>query len=160
MTGRINALMAEIEKSTEHLDRLARLYQQHAQNLSASQRNLEKAVFISEIFVNYYTCLETIFFRISQFFENALPAQRWHRTLLENMCLKIPDIREAVISDEMFYLLDELRKFRHFKRYYYSMEYDWDKLDYLAKKFEKIIRQCPQELDSFVVFLKRLKEQN
>ena len=65
MTVRIDALMAEIEKSTEHLDRLVRLYQQHAQNLSASERNLEKAVFISEIFVNYYTCLETIFFRIS-----------------------------------------------------------------------------------------------
>ena len=76
------------------------------------------------------------------------------------MCLQIPDIREAVISDEMFYLLDELRKFSHFKRYYYSMEYDWDKLDYLAKKFDKISRQCPQELDSFVVFLKRLKEQD
>lgn len=160
MRGQINALIAEIEKSTEHLDRLAVLYQQQAVNLADRDKTLEKAVFLSEIFVNYYTCLESIFFRIAQFFENALPTHRWHRTLLENMCLQIPDIREAVISDEMFYLLDEFRKFRHFKRYYYSMDYDWDKLDYLAKKFDKVIKQCPEQISCFVVFLKRLKEQD
>lgn len=160
MRGQINALIAEIEKSTEHLDRLAGLYQQQAVTLTESDKTLEKAVFLSEIFVNYYTCLESIFFRISQFFENALPTHRWHRILLENMCLRIEDIREAVISDELFYLLDEFRKFRHFKRYYYSMDYDWDKLEYLAKKFEKIIKQCPEQIHSFVIFLNRLKEQD
>jgi len=27
---------------------------------------------------NYYTCAETIFVRISQFFENSLSKERWH----------------------------------------------------------------------------------
>jgi len=72
--------------------------------------------------------------------------------------LRIPDIREAVISDETFVLLDEFRRFRQFKRYYFSMDYDWDRIDYLTKKFDQLSRRYPNELKIFSAFLERLKE--
>lgn len=157
MKARINELIGEIEKCRGHLERLSGLYRQTTEHLSDQDRTLEKAVFLSEIFVNYYTCLETLFFRISQFFENSLTQERWHSELLGKMCLRIPDIREPVISEETFHLLDEFRKFRHFKRYYFSLDYDWDRLDYLGKIFAKLRANCPSDIDRFTNFLKRLK---
>ena len=79
---------------------------------------------------NYYTCLETIFLRISQSFENHLESARWHNDLLQKMTLETEGVRTAAVSDEAFPPLFELLKFRHFKRYYFELEYDWDRLDY------------------------------
>ena len=157
MNARINELLGEIEKCRGHLKRLNNLYREASAELTDRGRTLEKAVFLSEIFVNYYTCLETLFFRVSQFFENSLSRENWHSDLLSKMCLRIPDIREPVISEKTFYLLDELRKFRHFKRYYYSLDYDWDRLDYLARTFEKVTREYPADIDRFTLFLERLR---
>lgn len=157
MNARINELLGEIEKCRGHLKRLNDLYREASAELTDRGRTLEKAVFLSEIFVNYYTCLETLFFRISQFFENSLSRENWHSDLLRKMCLRIPDIREPVLSEKTFYLLDELRKFRHFKRYYYSLDYDWDRLDYLARTFDKVTRECPDDIDRFTLFLERLR---
>ncbi|MBN1997855.1 hypothetical protein JW935_09910 [candidate division KSB1 bacterium] len=53
------------------------------------------------------------------------------------MTLEIGGIRRAVITDDLCNLLQELLKFRHFKRYYFQFEYDWDKLDYLQGKIQK-----------------------
>ena len=158
MNGEISLLIGEIEKSLAQLARLEDLYRQSTNQLAREQRTLEKAVFLSEVFVNTYTCMETLFFRISQFFENSLTQEQWHRDLLDKMRLRIPDIREPVISDETFALLDEFRRFRHFKRYYFSMDYDWDRIDYLARKFERLSRRYPDELRTFSAFLERLKE--
>jgi hypothetical protein len=157
MNARINELIGEIEKCRSHLERLSGLYHQTTDHLSDQDKTLEKAVFLSEIFVNYYTCLETLFFRISQFFENSLSRERWHSELLGKMCLQIPDVREPVISEETFHLLNEFRKFRHFKRYYFSLDYDWDRLDYLRKKFARLSVNCPSDIDRFTNFLQRLK---
>jgi len=157
MNVKINELIGEIDKCRGHLERLNEFYRQAVEDISDQDRTLEKAVFISEIFVNYYTCLETLFFRISQFFENSLSREHWHSDLLGKMCLRVPDVRERVISDKTFYLLDEFRKFRHFKRYYYSLDYDWDRLDYLGKQFLKVCIGCPSEIDRFKEFLNRLQ---
>ena len=157
MNVKINELIGEIDKCRDHLERLKELYRQAVKDISDQDRTLEKAVFLSEIFVNYYTCLETMFFRISQFFENSLSREHWHSELLGKMCLRIPDAREPVISDETFNLLDEFRKFRHFKRYYYSLDYDWDRLDYLGKQFMKVCVSCPSDIDRFRKFLNRLQ---
>jgi hypothetical protein len=159
MNAKINELLGEIEKCRGHLKRLDDLYRQATANLDEDKRTLEKAVLLSEIFVNYYTCLETMFFRVSQFFENSLSRENWHADLLGKMCLRIPEIREPVISEGTYFLLDELRKFRHFKRYYYSLDYDWDRLDYLAKTFEKLQDKFPPDIGRFTGFLNRLRRE-
>ncbi len=45
-------------------------------------RNQSAAFIIAGIIENYYTCLETGLFRVSQFFENNLIKDRWHSDLL------------------------------------------------------------------------------
>ena len=51
------------------------------------------ALIIAGLLENYYTCLETIFLRISQHFENRLGSDRWHRDLLQKMTLEIKGVR-------------------------------------------------------------------
>lgn len=114
------------------------------------------AMILAEFMADYYTCLETMFLRISQFFENNLSADRWHSDLLEKMTLNIPGIRESVISDEVYSSLVELMKFRHFRRYYFEMEYDWGKLQYLQSKLETLHKKVPIDLAHFRQFLEKL----
>lgn len=102
MNGKISLLIGEIEQSLAQLAQLEELFRRSMNQLAKDQRTLERAVFLSEIFVNTYTCLETLFFRISHFFENSLAQEQWHRDLLDTMRLSIPGIREPVIIDETF----------------------------------------------------------
>lgn len=156
MNVELRELIGEVDKTQSVLDRLGALYDDARGG--DVDRTLEKAVFLTDVMVNFYTCLETVFFRISQFFESALPKDRWHAELLRKMSLNVPGIREAVLTDETVGLLDELRRFRHFKRYYYSMDYDWDRLDYLGGVFDKVRARIPSELNRFRSFLDRLAE--
>ena len=48
-----------------------------------------------------YTALETLFLRVSQFFENRLAPDRWHSDLLEKMTLEVPGIRQPLIARDL-----------------------------------------------------------
>jgi len=54
MNGKISLLIGEIEKSLDQLARLEDLFRHSTNQLANDQRTLEKAVFLSEIFVNTY----------------------------------------------------------------------------------------------------------
>jgi len=72
------------------------------------------------------------------------------------MILQIEGVRDAVISDESYLILVELLKFRHFKRYYFELEYDWDELDFIQKKFTQVDEKINGNLSEILVFLKNL----
>lgn len=121
---------------------------------------MDQAIVIPDLICSYYTCLETIFLRISQLFENALSSEKWHQDLLHKMTLQVEGVRNSVISDESYHVLTELLRFRHFKRYYFELEYDWDKLDFIQKKFHQVNVTVKKDLDQFLIFLDRLENQN
>jgi len=120
-------------------------------------RTPRAAVMIAGLIENYYTCAETIFVRISQFFGNHLPPDRWHRELLERMCLDIPSSRPRVLSDVTFNDLLELMRFRHFKRYYFGTAYDWERIDALLRRIERLGINLPGELQAFRSFIRQLQ---
>ena len=119
-------------------------------------RTSRAAVMIAGLIENYYTCAETVFVRISQFFGNHLPPDRWHRELLERMCLDIPAARPRVLSDATLNDLLELMRFRHFKRYYFGTAYDWERIDALLRRVERLAVHLPSELQAFRSFLGQL----
>jgi hypothetical protein len=149
-----------IQKNTEVLEKLERFYDDFIEQeiKEAQTKKQSAAIVIADILVNYYTCVETIFLRISQFFENNLSAEKWHQDLLDKMVLELNPIRERVIGNDVYYLLRELLKFRHFKRYYFQIDYDWDKLEYLQKKFSYLRPLIKKDLAGFQNFLNRLIE--
>jgi len=155
----IALLIGRIEKSEEILKKITYQYDRFLEtDFQIMGRKNTSAIVIAEFLVDYYTCLETLFLRISQFFENNLQTERWHADLLEKMTLRIEGLREPVISDQTYGQLKELMRFRHFRRYYFELEYDWDKLDFLVKKFTQLRATIEKELSLFKVFLRQLQQ--
>ena len=159
LDSRILILLSEIDKTEEAISKVNEFYLKVKSDMpdDINDRDQCHAVLLSEVFVNYYTCVESMFFRISQFFENGLAKERWHADLLEKMRLNIRGIRNAVISDKTYTELNELLKFRHFKRYYYDYNYDWDRLDLLENKYKHLAIHLPKEFTDFKMFLEEIE---
>jgi len=153
----ILTVIGEINESQRVLTQIHKLYLSYqAAFTDIEARDLRDAVLLAELMCNTYTCIETVFLRISRLFENSLDPQQWHKELLQKMRLEIPRIRQAVLSPQSYQLLDELRRFRHFRRYYYDFDYDWSRLDYLRGIYEKLFPLIQQQLNDYSVFLDQL----
>ena len=158
VTSKILILKSELNKGISVLNKIYDFYDNYMTTEYDSQaRRMDQAIVISDLICSYYTCLETIFLRISQFFENSLSKEKWHLDLLQKMTLQIDGIRNAVILDETYNILVELLKFRHFKRYYFELEYDWDKLDFVQKKFKQADEKVKKDLAKFFIFLENVE---
>ena len=143
-----------------HLRRLEAVYRSVGDALDHEIAALGKtsisALIIAGLLENYYTCLETICLRISQSFENRLDPARWHHDLLQKMTLEIEGLRTAALSEEAFSPLFDLLKFRRFKRYYFELEYDWERLDFLVAKLRHVHPLVIRDLERFVRYLHAL----
>ena len=155
--GKLLTLKSEITKGISVLGKINNYYNNYMDNeFDPDSKRTDHAIVISDLICNYYTCLETIFLRISQFFENSLLKEKWHQDLLEKMTLQIDGVRSAVITNETYNILLELLKFRHFKRYYFDFNYDWDKLDFIQKKFNHGVTNVKKDLNEFLIFLEHI----
>ncbi len=152
---RLYALIAEIEKSMSVLTRIEDYYAEYTtQSVEGDAPTRENRIVIAEMLANYYTCLETVFLRISQYFENDLSRDRWHHDLLDKMTLSIEGVRPRVLSEESHAALREIMRFRHFKRYYLEFEYDWDKLEFLCRKLDIARPAVRRDLDRLLAQLR------
>ncbi len=157
MSFRLKTLKSEIEKSLKALAKIEGYLADYLEReIRHGRTGVDQAMVLAQALSNYYTGLETIFLRISQYFENDLPDCRWHQVLLDRMVLEIEGYRPRVLSDETRADLLEILKFRHFARYYYDLEYDWDKLSYLIAKFERVRGPVRIELTRFLDYLEQI----
>ena len=156
--NRLLSLAAELDAALPVLDRINRFYDQFHQQ-SETRQSTENAIIVSDVFVSFYTCIETAFLRISQLFENTLDSSRWHEQLLRAMTRTIPSVRERVISDASYAALSELRRFRHFKRYYFAFDYDWERLELVRAKYLACRAPVRTELAAYSAYLQRLAEE-
>ena len=153
----IDVLIGEIAKSISLLNKINEKYLSFSKNRNAFPDNFDLVV-LAEIITDFYTCLETVFVRISKAFENNLEKSRWHANLLERMRIEIPGIRKALLTDRSYNMLKEIMRFRHFKTYYFELEYDKDRIDFIEKKYNAAVPLVLEELKLYILFLQRLKE--
>jgi hypothetical protein len=147
-------LMIELDRIRSVVDSLsARLVRFRSESLPVLGRTDISANFAAQLLDNTYTALETLFLRVSQFFENSLTRDHWHADLLDKMRIRIPGMRERLISDEVHSLLLELLRFRHFRRYYFDVELDWYRIDYLLGIYDRALPLVRRDIDRFKEFL-------
>jgi hypothetical protein len=149
-------LKQHVLKHLAVLDRIEHFYDDYVAHIDVSRRSTTDAIVVADVLNNYYTCLETVFLRISEYFENSLDSARWHQDLLEKMTLRIEGVRPQVVSDEAAPILQELLRFRHFCRYYLEFDYDWDRLAFLQKKLAQVRPLIRRDLAAFLAFLDQL----
>ena len=153
---RLDALASELRASLAVLRRVSDYYDSFEKHPWFKDKTTETAIVLAEVIVNFYTCLETMFVRISQFFENSLDSSRWHKDLLRRMTYSVKGVRERVISAESYAALSELLGFRHFKRYYVEFEHDWDRLELVQKKFLACRHAVLDEMSRYLAYVEEL----
>ncbi len=147
-------LISVLEKQLDRADNLLAAVEKALRNdIPKIGRTGNAAVMVAGLVENYYSCLETAYHKISQHFENSLDSERWHIDLLNKMTLRIEGIRVAAVSEPAFGPLQELQRFRHFKRYYFDLEYDWDRIDFIVKKLRQAHPLAKADLQNFIGFL-------
>ncbi|NSW76486.1 MAG: hypothetical protein HPY68_06880, partial [Candidatus Atribacteria bacterium] len=106
---------------------------------------------------NLYCAYEDLFRIVAGFFENTIDDQRkYHTELLKRMTLFIEGIRPALISEESFKLLNNLKSFRHFFRHAYGYELDKRKIAIVLDDAQKLKETFRLDLERFLVSLPRV----
>ena len=155
----IDELIAELERARERVEAIySKLGQARDTTLPRIGRTDDSALVVAGYLETYYTALETFFVRVSGFFENDLAQGRWHATLLEKMNLEIEGIRTKVVGDRNLVRLRELLRFRHFRRYYVEMEYDWARIDFLLATLDEAHPAVLSDLGAFGAFLREVRD--
>lgn len=72
-----------------------------------------------------YGVLENYFLRVSKYFENNLPTDRWHTALIEKVALDVPRLRPPLLTDAaQTIMVREIMRFRHRLRNLYGEDLD------------------------------------
>ncbi len=150
----MKTIAGEVEKTLGTLRRLFDYLSGFlSDRLPGMGKTTDSAFVVAGALENYYTAAETLFVRISQAFENSLPPDRWHTELLHKMTIHVPETRPKVISDATASLMGELMRFRHFRRYYFALDYDWRRLDALISIFRDAHTSLTTDLETFLAAL-------
>jgi hypothetical protein len=151
-------LKADINDELEKLIRLEKEFEkiQNKINLKAEDIGYYDRGAIGYLLHNFYNGCENIFKLISRFFENDFGPDTWHKDLLKRMKLEIPGFRPKVIDEELYYLLDDFRSFRHKFRHTYAFELDWNREQLVAKKLPKTSSKLKKQIQTFLNQLNNL----
>lgn len=96
-----------------------------------------------------YTGVETVIERCTVAIEGSRPTgPDSHRALLEAAALEIPDVRPALISQELVDGLNELRTFRHFLHHAYMATLDTARLAELRTLAMALRATLDRDLDA------------
>jgi len=99
---------------------------------SAAQESVESAGYWLH---NLYSAYEDLFKLVAGFWENSLSSDgEFHVQLLKRMLLNIKDVRPALLSEDGYRILNELRGFRHVFRHAYSYGLDDERVSALLRR--------------------------
>jgi uncharacterized protein YutE (UPF0331/DUF86 family) len=74
------------------------------------------------------------------------------------MKLDVENYRPAVIDEELYLLLEDLRGFRHVFRHSYTFELDWERERLVARKFRRVAAMLRDQVEEFLDLLAALGE--
>lgn len=103
---------------------------------------------------DFYCGAERIFEMAATEVDANVPTGRaWHRDLLTQMTLTLPEIRPPVLTPETVQALDEYLRFRHIVRNVYAFQFEMGKLVPLVTQLEATQQRLARELETFTEFL-------
>ncbi|MEW6618207.1 MAG: hypothetical protein AB1422_02455 [bacterium] len=100
---------------------------------------------------NLYCAFEDLFKIVTDSFDNHIQNKtHYHIELLRRMTMTIEGIRPALISQENYELLDNLRAFRHLFRHAYSYELDERKIKIVLADAIKLKKRYQNDINIFL----------
>ncbi len=151
LVTRIQQELAELERVVARAERA----------MSAARRQSdEQDLYLDSAALNlhdFYTGLERIFQQIGTTVDGNIPTgSNWHRKLLQQMQLDLPESRPPVLSAETVSMLDEFLRFRHVLRNIYAFHFDPERISHLINQMHPAWTQAQVELLAFASFLKQI----
>ena len=154
----IERLRAELKSDAERIELLYSSNRKAEERIQAGADDYLDYAALGYTIHNLFSLMENSCFRIAKFFENHISDESWHKELLDRMRLNIDGVRPAFLSDETYYLLDDLRAFRHLFRNLYARPLDRDRILLVQKKTPKAITGFNKAVEKYLVFLIKLKQ--
>lgn len=105
-----------------------------------------------------YSAFENLFRNIARAFENRLDPSEWHTQVLQRMRLDLSPVRPAIIDDQAYEKLDELRRFRHVFRTGYGLKLDPLRLQLVVRKALDLKSIYREQIERFLEFLNTLQQ--
>jgi len=143
---RLTILKAEIEAQTGEINNIYSKIEERKKE--AGKAALES---IGYQLHNLYCAFEDLFKIIADAFENHIQDKsQYHIELLKRMTISIEGVRPALLSEESYTLLDNLRSFRHLFRHAYAYELDPRKVQIVLEDSAKLKEIYRNEIDTFL----------
>lgn len=142
-------LAAEIENELGRLDQLAE---------EAASAPRDDSPFglraRGSILHDFYSGIERVFQRIAEELNGGVPQSgQWHRQLLTDMSLPIPDLRPAPINAALAEELGDFLRFRHLFRNTYGWELRADRIRRLEGRMPGVKDQFHSQVRDFLNWL-------
>jgi hypothetical protein len=159
MSERYGVIAARIRQELSDLELVVR----RAERASAATRSSEtdQDLFVDSAALNlhdFYTGLERLFQHIATSIDGSMSEGReWHRDLLNQMSLELPQVRPQVLSAGAVGSLKDYLGFRHIVRHLYAIELEPERVNSLVSRLSTVFAQVRSELDEFTKFLEQLE---
>ncbi|HZF08842.1 MAG TPA: hypothetical protein VFE33_08645 [Thermoanaerobaculia bacterium] len=139
------------------LEAIERLYRELGEPSLSESEEQERLIVVAYRLHVLYSAFENAFRNIAKAFENQLDPASWHQDLLQRMLLDLSPLRPAVLNEETYEKLDELRRFRHLFRTGYGIRLDPLRLRLVLQKALELQPLYRQLLGRFLEFLASLE---
>lgn len=145
----------------KELNDLERLISRANRAMDSAKRNPQDSdLYIDSASLNLhdvYSGFERVFKLIAATVDGNVPSSaEWHRDLLEQMGLDLPQVRPPVLTSDSIQQLDEYLRFRHVVRNVYTFSFDPERIERLVKELRPAFDQIRQELLTFAGFLEKV----
>jgi hypothetical protein len=151
LVSRIRQELAEVEQIVARAERAVG---------AARQRPEDQDLYLDSAALSlhdFYAGLERVFRQIAATVDGSVPSgQEWHRELLRQMTVTLPDIRPEVLSAESAKTIEEYLSFRHVVRNVYAFEFDLERIARLVENARPSFEHVRAELLAFAGFLDQL----
>ncbi|MEW6750674.1 MAG: hypothetical protein AB1505_06820 [Candidatus Latescibacterota bacterium] len=138
-------LAAEIETELGYLRRLGQ--ERREAPTSTDTFSLRSR---ASILHDFYTGAERVFVRIAEELNGGVPrGEQWHRQLLRDMALELPEVRPPVVTADLAAALGEYLRFRHLFRNVYGFALDAERMRLLEERFDGVLGQLIAQVQSF-----------
>jgi uncharacterized protein YutE (UPF0331/DUF86 family) len=153
----IAGLTAELRAQLRLLERV---HQRLADRMAAGLDTPSQLDSVAYQIHNLYCAAEDLLKLVAQAFENRIGTSgEWHRTLLLRMSEPVPGMRPALLTEELFNVMNRLRGFRHFVRHAYVTDIELTQLQANLKLAQQLARDLPEAVRAFIAQLDGLENE-
>lgn len=151
LAERIKVELAALEQVVERVERALQ---------RAAEDPEDRVYFLTSVALDlhgFYSGVERLLQLIARNIDQSLPAgPNWHRELLSQLTLLIPQVRPAVLAAETQVALIDYLGFRHVVRNVYTFNLNLNRVTELAEALRNTFSLTQRDLLAFVSFLDNL----